>query len=116
MRCLLLALISSVFSLAGNKDSTFCFLFSKIAKLIIKLCPDEYCLEDFRMAHGGIAGNGQIEVGIDTDEIGCARLCTKGYEDCCSYEHSRSKNICNLSKDCKPVGDQNEDFKFCVKG
>ena len=53
---------------------------------------------------------------MDTDEEGCASLCSKHYKDCCSYEHSLSKNICNLNEECKPTEDKNEDFKFCVKG
>merc|ERR1719334_2650837 len=79
---------------------------------------DEDCLDDFHLVPGSIPGDrsdGQIKGGVDTDEEGCAAFCNKVYEDCCSYEHSLSKNICNLNKECKPTEDQNEDFKFCVK-
>jgi len=96
MRQLLLALISLGYSQAADED----------------------CFDGFHLVPGTIRRDsldGQIKGGLDTDEEGCAKLCSKGYKDCCSYEHSTSKNICNLNKECKPTEDQNEDFKFCVK-
>ena len=68
------------------------------------------------MVPGHIAKDGQLEVGIETDEDGCAMLCSMVYkEECCSYEYSPKEKTCNLNKNCKPTEEQTKDFKLCVE-
>ena len=77
---------------------------------------DKECFAGFHLEPGAVSGKDRIEDGLDTDEAGCATLCSKVHENCCSYEHSSKKNICNLNENCEPDDKENEDFKFCVKG
>ena len=36
-------------------------------------------------------------------------------KDCCSYEYSPVRKMCNLNKECKPTGGKVGDFLFCQK-
>ena len=43
----------------------------------------------------------------------CAEFCNKTPE-CCSFEYSPKRRMCNLNKECKPTQSQLQDFVFCV--
>ena len=60
-------------------------------------------------------GWGQLKEKVQTDSMGCAKLCNH-QDECCSYEHSPAEKLCNLNKDCKPTAQKYMEYNFCVKG
>ena len=61
-----------------------------------------------------IPGTGQIRGWIKTSLDGCGKACSEE-SNCCSFEYSFSKKICNLNIDCEPTSPRYQDYVFCSK-
>ena len=58
--------------------------------------------------------NRKLFLVITSDHFRCAVLCVKT-PDCCSYEYSPDRQMCNLNKECEPQEGKHADFLFCKK-
>ena len=79
------------------------------------LGPNTACSKGYVLVPGDIPRWGQIRGRIKTDADGCAKQCNDN-KNCCSYEYSPRKKICNLNRACKPSRKKFGDFNFCAKG
>lgn len=71
------------------------------------------CSLGFELMDGDAKGNGFKQM-KNVSHGKCSFNClTK--KDCCSYEYSPEKKMCNLNKECEPTEGKVEDFLFCKK-
>ena len=78
--------------------------------LVIDSCPIGY---EFKS--GDIPGWGSNLGGrLTLSRQECADECNK-YQDCLSFEHSDTKELCNLNRIAEPSQGPFQDFAFCVK-
>ena len=78
--------------------------------LIIESCPEGYALKS-----GDLPGWGSdLGERLYLSRQQCADKCSK-HRDCLSFEHSKTKNLCNLNRIAEPTKGPFEDFAFCVK-
>ena len=63
--------------------------------------------------YGDIEGEG-IENEQAADMATCAYRCTQR-DDCCAFEFSRIKKMCQLQSKCFPNNPPFEDYRFCQK-
>ena len=77
---------------------------------VIDSCPEGY---EFRS--GDIPGWGSNLGGrLRLSRQECADECNKN-QYCLSFEHSDTRELCNLNRIAKPTQGSFEDFAFCVK-
>ena len=75
----------------------------------------ESCPEGYVFVSGDVPGWGSDLGGrIRLSRQECAIRCNK-HRDCHSFEHSNTKNLCNLNRIAETTQGPFEDFVFCVK-
>ena len=77
--------------------------------------PIGYCPEPYVYVAGDVIGEGIRCIKRVYNFASCARHCDAN-SNCCSFEYSPKKHMCNLNSECQPTAKVWEDFNFCVKG
>ena len=81
------------------------------------LWPNGTCPASYTYVAGDVPGVG-VGVGslpsVDNIES-CAGHCDIS-SNCCSFEYSPRRKLCNLNSECQPTIEVYQDYEFCVKG
>ena len=83
---------------------------SHFSIFIAESCPEGYVFESGDVPGWGSDLGGKIRLSRKE----CAIKCNKN-QNCQSFEHSNTKNLCNLNRIAEPTQGPFKDFAFCVK-